>query len=109
MSSTFLRLIIAKTLIFLSHHAIVDSCCHALCHLEALVVSLACLCGMRLMTTFLLHRFAKDMFLRYTCYDDEFGELGTAIAQILNVARSGTGTGKKRVLFLGYATSWRFQ
>ncbi len=47
---------------------------------------------------FVAPKFANDMFLRYTCYDDEFGELGTAIGQILNVVKSGTG--KKRGICL---------
>ena len=49
---------------------------------------------------FVAPKFAKDMFLRYTCYDDEFGELGSAIAQIRKVAKSGTGSGKKQGFFL---------
>ena len=49
---------------------------------------------------FVAPKFANDMFLRYTCCDDEFGELGTAIAQVLNVAKTKSATGKKRGIFL---------
>ena len=36
-------------------------------------------------------KFEKDMFVRYTCYDDEYAELGTAIGQILNVVKPTKG------------------